>query len=57
VLAASRKILVGGSAPPVQKIGGVGGQKLFSEIPAKISFYPQHLLMTHFSHRSKIATK
>jgi len=39
-------------APPVPKIGGVGGQKMFfSKIPEKISFYPQNFLMAFFSHR------
>ena len=29
---------------------GAGGQKSFSKIPEKISFYPKNFLMTYFSH-------
>src|SRR6218665_531503 len=28
-----------------------GGEKIFSKIPEKISFYPENFMMTFFSHR------
>src|SRR6218665_1706264 len=48
--AARRSILVGGGAAPVEKIG-VGGaaqvaNRIFFKDSRKISFYPQHCLMT-----------
>src|SRR6218665_1687257 len=52
--AARRSILVGGGAPPAQKIGvggGAGGQKIFFKDSRKISLYPQNFLITFLVNR------
>src|SRR6218665_4197487 len=38
-------------APRSQQFGGGGSAKLFSKISEKISFYPQNIVTTFFSHQ------